>query len=130
MRKGCISSGLLFNFYLNEAISNAPRLQAGCTLNCSKVKILGYADDLVLVVPKAQALQLILNALTSKLSTRSLQVNVQRSCNILIRHINKKVPTTLTMNNQPLKQVTEIIYFGVVSTDDISCAKDVKRAKL
>ena len=100
MRQGGISFGILFNLYLIEVISDISKLPAGCTLNCSKVIILGYADDLVLVAPTAQALQLIVNALTSKLSPLSLQLNVQKSCNIVFGHSNKKALTSLTMNNQ------------------------------
>ena len=42
----------------------------------------------------------------------------------------KKVPTNLTLNNQPLKQVIETPYLGVVVTGDLSCAEDVERAKI
>ena len=60
VQHGGFSSGIVFNFYLNEVISDISKLPAGCTLNCSKFNILGYADDLVLVAPTAQALQLLL----------------------------------------------------------------------
>ena len=76
VRQGSISSGIIFNFYVNEVIPDISKLLAGCTLNCSKVNILGFADDFVLVAPTPQTLQLLLNVLTSKLSTLSLQVNV------------------------------------------------------
>ena len=106
------------------------KLPAGWTLICTKVSVLGYADDLVLVVPTTLAVQFLLNALTSKLYTLSLQVNMQKSCDIDFRHSNKKVLISLTMNNQPLRQVMETTHLGVVLTDDLSSAKDVVRAKL
>ena len=56
----------------SEVISDVSKLPAGRTFNCSKINILGYADDLVLVATTDQALQLLLNVLTSKLSTLSL----------------------------------------------------------
>ena len=34
------------------------------------------------------------------------------------------------MNNQPLRQVTETTYLGVVLTDGVSCAKDVDQARI
>ena len=34
------------------------------------------------------------------------------------------------MNNQSLRQVMETTYLEVVLTDDVSCVKDVERAKL
>ena len=90
VRQGGISSGMLFNFYLNEVKSDISKLPAKCTLKCSKINILGCADDLVLLAATAQALQLMLNAHASKLSTLSFQVNVQKSCNIVFRHSNKR----------------------------------------
>ena len=75
-----ISPRTLFNFYLSEVISESYMLSVWCTINCSEINILGYVDDLVLVAPAAQALQLLLNALTFKLYTLSLQVNVQKKC--------------------------------------------------
>ena len=104
-----ISSGILLSLNLNEVMTETYKLQAGCTLNCSEVSILGYADDLVLVAPAAQAFTILLSAHNSILSTLLLQVNVLKSCNIVLRHSNKKVSTSLTMNNQPLRQVMENI---------------------
>ena len=76
VRNGVRQEGILsetsFNFYLNEVISFISKLPAGCTLNCSKVNISGYADDSVLVAPTTQALQHLLNALTSKLSIHTV----------------------------------------------------------
>ena len=127
--QGGISFRILFKFFLDEVITDNSKLPPVCILIFSKFNILGYANDLVQVAPTAQALQLLLNTLTSKLSTLWLQVNVQNSCNIVFRHSNKKVLTNLTMNNQPLWQVIESIYLGVALTDDVSCAKHVERAK-
>ena len=83
------------------------------------VKLLFRVSTLKLVAPTAQALQLLLNAPTSKLSTYK----------IVIRHSNKKVSTRLTMNNQPLRQLMETTYLRVVLTYDLSCTKDIERAK-
>ena len=99
MRQGGISSGILFNLYLNEVLSEISKLPAGCTLNCTEVSTSGYADDLVLVASTAQALKFLLNDLTSKLSILSLQVNMQKSCKIVFRHSTNKVSTSLTMNH-------------------------------
>ena len=90
MQQGNNSFGLFFRFYLNEAISEVSKLPATCTLNGSKVNILGYADNLVIVVPTVQALDFLINALTSKLYTLPLEVNVQKSSIIVSRHGNKK----------------------------------------
>ena len=86
----------------------------GCTLRCSRVNLLQYAGNLVLVVPTAQALNFFLKAFTSKLHTLSLQLNVLKSYNKVFRRINKKESTSLTINNQPPSQVMETTNLGVV----------------
>ena len=81
MRQGGISSEILFNFYLNEVISDTSKLPAGCTLIFSEFNIIGYSDELVRVAPTTQALQF---ALTSKgctlwdVYTLSHQINMQK----------------------------------------------------
>ena len=69
MRQGDIAKEILFDFYINEVKSDISKLQAGSTLNCTKVNILGCAHHLVLVASTAQAFQFLLNALTLKLNT-------------------------------------------------------------
>ena len=69
-----------FNFYLGEIKFDISKLPVGCTLSFSNFIIVEYVDDSVLVAPTAQALQVLLNAPTSKLYIMSLQVNVQKSC--------------------------------------------------
>ena len=91
VRQGGISSGILFNICLNEIIFNISKLLNGCTLYCSRVNMSGYADDLILFAPTAQALQILLNVRTSKLYTLSLQVNVLRLCNTVFRYSSKSV---------------------------------------
>ena len=130
VREGSITSGILFNFYLNEVISDIFKLLVGCTLICSKVNILSYSVHLVLVAPAAQSLQALLKTLSFNLYTPSLKVILQKSCNIFIRHGRKNVSTNSTMNNKPLRQVMETTYLGVALTHDLSCAKDVERAKI
>ena len=102
--QGGIFSEILFNFYLIEAISDISKLPAGWTSNCSKVNILGYDDVLILVAPTAQASNFLLNVPTSKHYKMSLQVNVKKSCNIVVRHSNKVVSTSMTMSNQLLSK--------------------------
>ena len=41
VRQGSISSGIIFNFYVNEVIPDISKLLAGYTLTCSKANILG-----------------------------------------------------------------------------------------
>ena len=121
---------LLSCWMYTSVVMNHLSLHFICTLNCSKVSFFGCAYDLVLAAQTTQALPFLRNAPTSKLYTLLLKVNVQKSCIVVFRDSNKTVSTNLTMKNQPLRQVMEITYKGVLLTDDLSCAKDVVRSKL
>ena len=104
-------------------------LPVGCSLNCSKMNIFCYADDIVLLAPTAQALQVMLDSLSGTIRSLSLKINIQKSCHIVFRHKKRKIDSDVKIDNQMLKTVTECKYLGVVLSDDLSCTKDVERAK-
>ena len=83
MRQGGISYWVIFNFYLNEVISDIFKLPAGCTLKCSKVNTLGYADDYVLVASTAQQLKCFLNAFASKRDVKNISVPYHKAIECL-----------------------------------------------
>ena len=68
-----LPAGALFSFCLNKVISDSSMLPVGCTLNCSKLNMLGYAEVFFsLVAVTAQTLQMLVNAPTSNLSILSV----------------------------------------------------------
>ena len=89
-----------------------------------------YADDCVLFAPIDQALPVLLNSHTEAIRTLSLKINVQNSCHIVFRHKNRKIVSHVKIHNQLLKTVPECRYLSVISSDDLSCTKDVERAKV
>ena len=103
-----ISSGILFKFYQNEVISDISKLAAGCTSTCSKVNILGYTNDLLLIAPTARRYNYCSIFFTSKLYALPLQVNVRKSCNIVFGHSNKKSVNKLDYEQPPLRQVWKL----------------------
>ena len=62
-RQGGILSGLLFNFYINRMIREISTLPQGCVLAGSKMNIICYADDILLLAPSSTGLQILLNKL-------------------------------------------------------------------
>jgi len=130
VHQGVTSSGILFNFYLDEVIREITELPVGCSLSFSRVNILCYADDIALLAPTAQALQIMMDTLTARLYDLSLKINIEKYCSIVFRRNKKRVSTRFTSNSLPLRQVTECTYLGAVLSDDLFCTKEVERAKL
>ena len=77
-RQGGIASGIIFNFYINGVLDAIMNFIVGCSLNCSNMNILCYAEDIVLVAPTAQAHQFMLNSLSHTIRSLSLKTNFKR----------------------------------------------------
>ena len=86
------------------------KLPVGCSLSCSKMNILCYADDIVLLAPTAQALQVMLDSLSGTIRSLSLKINIKKSCHIVFRHKKRKIDSDVKNDNQILKIVTECKY--------------------
>ena len=82
-----------------------------CTLNCSKVDVLGHADDFVLVMPTAQTLNFLLDALTSTLYILPLQIVVQISCNSC-KKLDYEQPAAEASKRNYLGVLLKIIYYS------------------
>ena len=67
VRQWVITSGNVFNFYLNEVLTDLADLSLGCKLNGNRVNICCYDDDIALLAPAKNALQFMLDILAPKL---------------------------------------------------------------
>ena len=86
-------------------------IPVGCSLNCSEINILCYADDIVLLSPTAHAVQVMLDTLFDTIRFLSLKINDQKSCHIVFRHLNIKMVSNAKIENQILKNDTEYKHF-------------------
>ena len=73
-----------FCFYINKVVEVISQMNMGCSLNGFRCNNIGYADNLVLLVPSSGALQVILNKLHSLLIERGLKINVDKCAVIVI----------------------------------------------
>ena len=89
--QGGITTGISFIFYINEVLDTILNLLVGCSINCSKMNNLCFADDIVLLAPTAQALQVMLGTPSDTIRNLSLKINVQKSCHIVFRYQNRKI---------------------------------------
>jgi len=71
----------------------------------------------------------MLETLAPKLENLSLKINVEKSCIIVFKHKIRRISTNLLLQGQPLKQVNECAYLGVVLIDNLACTSDMERSK-
>ena len=127
--QGGITSGIFFNFYLNEVSTDLDDLSLRCKLDDVRVYIFCYADDIALLSPTEKALQFMLDTLAPKIENLSLKINVEKSCNIVFEHKSRRNPTNWLLQDHPLKNVSKCVYVGVVLKDNLARTSDMERSK-
>ena len=96
-RQGGVTSGILFNFYLNEVLTNLAILSLGYELSGNRVNNFCYADDITLLAHTENALQFMLHTLSPKFGNFSVKINVGKPCNIVFKHESRRISTNLTL---------------------------------
>ena len=69
VHQGIITSGIHFNFDLNEVLTDLSDLPIGCNLNVNRLNIFCFAHDIALLTPTENALQFTLYTLATKLES-------------------------------------------------------------
>ena len=109
----------------NEVVSTIIVLQnrapGGASFTGTRVKILLYADDLVLLVETPHALQLMINQLENYCKQWDLKINLSKTKTIIFG--NFKVQT---LNNEVIETVTEFKYLGVTLSSNLNFNKHIK----
>ena len=121
VKQGCLLSPILFSLYLNDIDEFLPN---GVKINNNIIKILLYADDLVILAESADELQFMINKLYDYCSMWSLNINLSKSKVLVFRDCSR-----LSMNlewhygNENIQLVNEYKYLGITLTYNLSFNK-------
>ena len=118
VKQGCSLSPILFALYIDH-LEHIIREEGGdgCPLADAVIRILLYADDVVLISSSAAGLQRHLDILHSFCVTWGLTVNLQKT-KIMVFNTNRQTLQTLHFlyDSQPVEIVTSYTYLGVLFT--------------
>ena len=87
MRQGCILSPTLFSVLLDRAVGSAWQMMQGVTISKEvgggqlEIKVVGYADDLVIVAASKRQLQANLHVLARALASIGCAISVEKNRN-------------------------------------------------
>ena len=115
VKQGCPLSPTLFGIYIDEITDFIAREGGtGVVLGDTQVRILLYADDIVLLSESEHDLQRHLNALDDFCVQRGLVVNLGKT-KVLIFHTSAQVRAKchLTISHSPVEVVGSYVYLGV-----------------
>ena len=63
VRQGAVLSSYLFRFYVRDIIQAVTRMNVGCIVGGSMINLLCFSDDMVLIAPFWDGLQLLIDTL-------------------------------------------------------------------
>ena len=79
VRQGGILSPFLFKLYINSVIESIAEMEIGCRLGYTRLNILAYADDVILVADNKENLEKLYSAFTHLLERLKLIINKSKT---------------------------------------------------
>ena len=79
VRQGGILSPFLFKLYIDSMIREISKLEIGCRLGFTRLNILAYADDIVIIGDTQEALEILYHNLSNHLKKLKLIMNASKS---------------------------------------------------
>lgn len=125
VKQGCLLSPLLFSLYINDLHEY---LGDGITIGNTNIRLLLYADDIVIMSEDAKKLQKMINNLEAYCNVWNLEVNLAKSKimvfrkgGVLGRH------EKWSYKNNEIEIVNEFCYLGMTLTPKLSFKKHVEK---
>ncbi len=120
MRQGCSLSPTLFNIYINELSVQLEQSTApGLTLQDQIIKLLLYADDLVLLSSPPQGLHQHLDLLNNYCQNCALAVNLKKT-NIMVFQNKPRCQEhryQFSLGSTALEHMMQYTYLGLIITE-------------
>ena len=124
VKQGCLLSPLLFTLFLNDLNDFLP---GGVTIANTVVKVLKYADDIVLLSDSPSTLQIMINSLHIYCLQWALKINLDKS-KILVFRKSGRLPSNLRWNygENIIEVVNDYKYLGVTLNFNLSFKKHLQ----
>ena len=126
VRQGGILSPFLFKFFIDDLLNKVSDLEVGCMIGLSRVNILSYADDMVLLASDRKSLGDIYSVFKEEINSLELIINENKSkCVIFNRCRNFNFDNEIILDNSKFEVVDSIKYLGNTISRDLDETKDI-----
>ena len=113
VRQGGVLSGILFNVYVNDILTNLRKSDLGCHLHNCYAGCLMYADDLILISASIIDLQSMLQICNETAKDLGINFNPTKSVGFQIGPNVILQPNPLVIFNLNLPWVDKVDYLGI-----------------
>ena len=127
VRQGGILSPFLFKLYIDSIISEISELEIGCRLGFTRINILAYADDIVILGDTKEALEILYYKLSNHLNKLKLIMNTSKSkCMIFDSSRFEMDVSEINLHNDNLECVSVYKYLGHMVERNLDDVRDIE----
>ena len=125
VRQGCLLSPVLFNLYLERIMLDTLQdHHTSISIGGRPICNLRFADDIDLMGGSNTELQDLTNKLATTASAYGMEVSSEKS-KVLVNSTSN-ISANITMNGEPLEEVTSFKYLGATLSKDGTCTAEVR----
>jgi hypothetical protein len=133
VKQGDPLSPLLFGLYIDrlERFLEQTCPQAGAQIGARLVRLLLYADDIVLMASSPQELKDLLAALGAFCNANSMFVNLRKTKVVVFNkryHSSAMGSLQFSINGEPIEEARDYVYLGLEFADERHIKQEVARA--
>ena len=133
VRRGAVLSPALFNYYIDDLYEQLRKTGQGCTIDRVYFGCFSYADDLAVLAPSREALQILINkcsAFFTKLGIAiSTNPNVKKTKTKVLTFGMKSNPSPLQLDGKELPIVESWYHLGHLIHSDQSSHHDLEEKR-
>lgn len=124
LKQGCVWSPILFSLYVDDIAEGLP---GGASVLDLNIKILLYADDMVILAETVDSLQLMINRLSEYCKKWNLQVNLEKTKIMVFKNGGKLARREKWhLRGERIEVVKEYKYLGINVTSTLNWKRHIE----
>ena len=126
VRQGCVMSPWLFNIYIDGIIREAmDDFVGGVQLSNTKVQVLLFADDIVMVTERKEDIQRNLEVLKAAMDKWEMKMHLGKTKVMVVSRVEEGC--SVTIDGEKIEEVQSLKYLGSSISADGSSEEDIEQ---
>lgn len=128
VRQGGVLSPFLFKLYINSVLEDVNNMNEGCILGLTRVNILAYADDIVLLANTCSSMDILYSRFCLNMNNLKLRINKDKTkCMVYGKKMNTIQDNIIKLGPDRLELVSSYDYLGHNISRDLKDKLDIEK---